>query len=247
MLTETQRETLEKKLGFTYRQAIGELIYALVTCRPDIYFACIKLSQYSSAPSLAHFEALIKHLYKYLAATIDDGITYWRQAPNMSLPLHPDTVPQHDPNYDHNADERKQLDPNRLTGTVNSDYAGDNYNHKSVSGICIKLAGGTILYKTQYQSTIALSTTEAEFTAACKAGKYILYLRSIMQEIGMEQTDATILYEDNQGALLMANAQRPTSRTCHMDVKHFVIQQWVGHDLLNLRRIKIQLTIIQTY
>ena len=35
-LTEHERETLETKLGFTYRQAIGELIYALVTCRPDI-------------------------------------------------------------------------------------------------------------------------------------------------------------------------------------------------------------------
>ena len=55
--------------------------------------------------------------------------------------------------------------------------------------------------------------------------------------IEMEQTNATILYEDNQGALLMANAQRPTKHTRHMDVKHFVIQQWVGQDLLNLRRI----------
>ena len=132
---------------------------------PDISFACIKLSQYSSAPSLEHFEA-VKHLYKYLAATIDDGITYWRQTPNMSQPVHPDPIQHTDPNYDDTADERKQLDPHKLTGTVNSDYAGDNSHHKSVSGICIKLAGGTILYKTQYQSTIALSTTEAEFTAA---------------------------------------------------------------------------------
>lgn len=53
-----------------------------------------------------------------------------------------------------------------------------------------------------------------------------------MQEIGMEQTaNATILYEGNQGALLMANVQQPTKRTRHMDVKHFVI------DLLSLRRI----------
>jgi deoxyuridine 5'-triphosphate nucleotidohydrolase len=235
-LTDQERDTLETKLGFTYRQAIGELIYALVTCRPDISFACIKLSQYSASPSLEHFEA-VQHLYKYLAATIDDGITYWRQTPNMSLPFHPDPFVAEDKNYDSSAPERKQNDPYKVTSAVDSDYAGDNSHRKSVSGICIKLAGGTILYKSQYQSTIALSTTEAEFTAACEAGKYILYIRSIMQQIGMEQTDATILYEDNQGALLMANAQRPTKRTRHMDVKHFVLQQWVGQDLLNLKRI----------
>jgi hypothetical protein len=35
----------------------------------------------------------------------------------------------------------------------------------------------------------------------------------------------------------MANAQRPTKRTRHMDIKHFTIQQWVAEDLLCLKRI----------
>ena len=143
-----------------------------------------------------------------------------------------------DANYDEQAStERQQLDDKELFGAVDSDYAGDNSHRKSVSGIIIKLAGGVILYKTQYQATIALSTTEAEFTAACEAGKYILYIRTILKEIGLEQDNATILYEDNQGALLMANAQRPTKRTRHMDVKHFAIQQWVAQDLLTMKRI----------
>ena len=58
-----------------------------------------------------------------------------------------------------------------------------------------------------------------------------------MEEIGLRQEAATILYEDNQGALLMANAQRPTKRTRHMNIRHFTIQQWVAEDLLCLRRI----------
>ena len=60
------------------------------------------------------------------------------------------------------------------------------------------------------QAIIALSSTETEFIAACEAGKYLLYLRTILSEIGLPQTAATVLYEDNQGALLMANAQKPT-------------------------------------
>jgi hypothetical protein len=156
----------------------------------------------------------------------------------MSLPLHPDPTPDMDANYDHSAsNERKQDQPRTLFGAVDSDYAGDNSHRKSVSGIIIKIAGGTMLYKTQYQAMIALSTTEAEFTAACEAGKYILYVRSILQEIGLAQNHATVLFEDNQGALLMANAQRPTKRTRHMDVKHFVIQQWIAEDLLTMKRI----------
>jgi hypothetical protein len=40
--------SMEHEMGFGYRQGIGELIYALVTCRLDISFSVIKLSQYST-------------------------------------------------------------------------------------------------------------------------------------------------------------------------------------------------------
>ena len=35
----------------------------------------------------------------------------------------------------------------------------------------------------------------------------------------------------------MANQQQPTKRTRHMDIKHFVLQDWVAHDLIRLKRI----------
>ena len=236
-LTEQDRLALETKLGFSYRQAIGELIYALVTCRPDISFATIKLSQYSAAPALCHFAA-VKDIFRYLQATKDDGIYYWRREPRLDLPKKPLPSCKSDDNYDELAvPERQECQACCLTGAVDSDHAGDVSHRKSVSGIILKLAGGAVLYKTAFQTTIAQSSTEAEFTAAADAGKYILYLRSLLAEIGLMQEDATILFEDNQGALLMANAQRPTKRTRHMDIKAFGLQDWVQRDLLCLKRI----------
>jgi hypothetical protein len=64
-----------------------------------------------------------------------------------------------------------------------------------------------------------------------------LYVRTIIEQLGIPQHEATTLYEDNQGALLMANAQQPTKRTRHMDIKTFVLQQWVEQDLIRLKRI----------
>ena len=84
---------------------------------------------------------------------------------------------------------------------------------------------------------MALSSTEAEFIAACEAAKIILYIRLILDDVGIDQNEATTLYEDNQGALLMANAGQPTKRTRHMDTKFFAIQHWVDTDLLTLQRI----------
>jgi hypothetical protein len=99
-------------------------------------------------------------------------------------------------------------------------------------------AGGAVRYKSKYQDNIAHSTTEAEFTAACDAAKQILFFRSVLDEMRIQQHHATPLYEDNAGALLMANAQQPTRRTRHIDVKKFAILDWVQEDLLLLKAIK---------
>jgi deoxyuridine 5'-triphosphate nucleotidohydrolase len=235
--TATEITALEKEYGFGYRQAIGELIYALVTCRPDISYPVIKLSQYSTRPNRIHFEAL-KRVYKYLNATKDEGIYFWRKSPRLDLPVGPLPDIKRDENYaEDEIHERQQSEHSVLFGAVDSDYAGDTAHRKSVTGIILRIAGGTIFYKTKFQDTIAMSSTEAEFTAAAEAGKYILYVRSILDQLGLPQNIATTLYEDNQGALLMANQQQPTKRTRHMDIKHFVLQDWVEHDLIRLKRI----------
>ena len=128
---------------------------------------------------------------------------FWRKTPRDDLPLGPIPQLRKDNNYDEKSIlERRQVSCNTLIGMKDSDWAGDSNHRRSVTGILTKLAGGTVLYKARFQETIALSTTEAEFIAAVEAGKYILYLRSILHDIGMAQDEATILYEDNQGSLI---------------------------------------------
>ncbi len=95
------------------------------------------------------------------------------------------------------------------------------------------LAGGVIGYKTKFQTVIAHSTTEAEFVAACDTAKMFLFFCSLLQDLGMNQEASTILFEDNSGVLLMANAQQPTQWTRHMDIKHFALLDWVEQDLCN--------------
>jgi hypothetical protein len=46
-----------------------------------------------------------------------------------------------------------------------------------------------------------------------------------------------MMYEDNGACTAMGNAQRPTSRTSHMDIKYFLLCDWVECDLIQLERI----------
>jgi len=223
---------LKERMGFNYRQVIGEIIFPMMKCRPEIAPHAIKLSQYMENPAEAHYQAL-RDILAFLANTIDDGIYYWRTTPRMDLPalplpsLHPD-------NY-----MMQEMTPNieDLYGYVDSDWGSDSNHRKSITGIVIMYAGGAVGYKCKYQDVIAHSSTEAEFTAACDAGKLILFFRSLLDDLGIEQEKATVLFEDNNGALLMANAQQPTRCTRHMDIKKFALLDWVEQDLLILKSI----------
>ena len=175
----------------------------MVTCRPDISFPLIKLSQYSSQPALIHFEA-VRKIYAYLKHTLQDGIYYWRSKPRVDMKK--GGLPQCHQSNNYTASTRTQTHPNTVRATVDSDYANDVKHRRSVTGISIKIGGGAVFYKTRFQPTVALSSTEAEFIAACEAAKIIPYVRSILDDVGIQQNEATTLYEDNQGALLMANA-----------------------------------------
>jgi hypothetical protein len=94
-----------------------------------------------------------------------------------------------------------------------------------MTGMVIMYVGGavgwTVGYKLKFQTVIAHSSTEAEFVVACDMVKMILFYRSLMEDLGLEQSDATILFEDNTGGLMMVNAQQPQKNTRHMDIKHF--------------------------
>ena len=76
-LDPTETKKMEKKYGFTYRGAIGELLYLMLTCRPDLSFPIIKLSQYSTRPGEIHFAA-VNDIYHYITHTINDGLYFWR-------------------------------------------------------------------------------------------------------------------------------------------------------------------------
>ncbi len=96
--TEQEKQALKAKMGFNYRQVIGELIYPMMKCRLDIAFHITKLSQYMDNPVEIHYTALTKIL-KYIVVTPDHGIYYWRDNPRLDLPIHPLPVCNHD-NYD---------------------------------------------------------------------------------------------------------------------------------------------------
>jgi hypothetical protein len=101
-------------------------------------------------------------------------------------------------------------------------------------GYAFLLAGGVIPYRSKTQSITATSSAEAKFLAAVSTGKVTCYLCSIIHQLGFTQKGPTPTGEDNESTIKMVNADRPTKRSCHIDIQYFAIQHWkkAGHLML---------------
>jgi hypothetical protein len=92
------------------------------------------------------------------------------------------------------------------------------------------LGGFPLVWKSQLQTEISLSTLESEYSALSQSMRTLLPLRRTLLETAQRialpsallETFACRVFEDNNGALLLATGQRITSRTKYFLVKwHF--------------------------
>ncbi len=70
-----------------------------------------------------------------------------------------------------------------------------------------------------------------------------LFIRSILWDLDIPQEAATVAYEDNDGCTAMGNAQKPTARMRHIDIKYFALCDWVERDRIHLERIDTSINI----
>jgi hypothetical protein len=75
-----EQAALEASMQIKHRGGVGELIWAMTTCHPNIAFTSLKLSQSNSSPAQHHYHGL-KHAIRYFYMTRHDGIYFWRTHP----------------------------------------------------------------------------------------------------------------------------------------------------------------------
>jgi len=121
-----------------------------------------------------------------------------------------------------------------LSGFADADWAGDLVCRKSTSGYVFQLESSTVSWRSKQQSVVALSSTEAEYIALCLASQEATWLRKLLESIGFKQSDATTLYEDNQGTIALAKNAKSHSRTKHIDIKYHYVRESVEEKNIKL-------------
>ncbi len=143
-----KQQELATKMQIQYKGGIGELIWAMTMCRPDIAFTSVKLSQSNSAPAEHHYHGL-KHAIWCVYITRYDGLYFWQTQPCEELPVCPLPVVNSN-KQDLLLDDHQNHNSCTAVPYSDSDWATCVKICCLFGSICIQLVGGIIAHKTKF-------------------------------------------------------------------------------------------------
>lgn len=191
------------------RSAIGSLMYLMLSTRPDISVAVNIISQYTNKKN-DYLWKCIKRVFQYLNGTSDFKLTYER-CPGSEL----------------------------IVGFVDADWGGQSgTDRKSTTGFLFKVHDKSLIsWCTRRQRSVATSSTEAEYMALCEAVKEAISLRQFAKSLELDISTPTLMYEDNQGCIAIANNATCNSRTKHIDIAYHKIRDEIKNNQVALKYI----------
>lgn len=197
-----------------YLSKIGCLLWVAQATRPDISFAVSKLARFSYNPSPNHHEH------------VDTVFRYLKNTKRHALELEIDAATDHDT-------------PLSLTAYSDADFGGDRDKGRSTTGYVVLLNRMIIDWKSQLQSTVARSTTDAEFIALSDTAKQVIGLRNLIDDI-FEGNDkrAITIFTDSNTARQLAQPFANHSAVKHLRAKEQYVREAVSEAYIKLERVK---------
>ena len=104
-------------------------------------------------------------------------------------------------------------------------------------GYVTMLNGTAISWKSRKQSGVATSTVEAEYIALATTTTEVLWIQVLLQEAGYNnnQSNATVINSDNNGAINIANNGIVSNQIKHIDIKHHLIKHNIESNTIALK------------
>ena len=202
------------------------LLYLSNNSRPDIAFAVHQCARFSHAPKQSHALA-VKAIGRYLLRTRTQGCLILQPSGDLAIDCYVD------------AD---------FAGLWTYEDAQDPLCVKSRTGYLITIGGCPLTWCSKLQTEIALSTMEAKYIALSQSMRELLPIREIVKEMALglkftkvfEVRTYSKIFEDNNGALILASSPRMTPRSKHIAVKYHFFRSHVVSGAIRILRINTE-------
>lgn len=208
-----------------YCSVIGKLNYLAKSTRPDIEYAVHQCARFSADPKDEHTKA-VKLIGRYLLATKDKGMICTPDGQSMTC----------------------YVDANFSGDWLPETAENDSTTARSRSGYVILYSGCPVVWASKLQTEIALSSTESEYISLSQSLREVIPMMRLINEMKDNGFDLPIntpevhckVFEDNNGALEMAQTPKMRPRTKHLNIKYHHFRSAVADKLVTIHRVSTE-------
>ena len=175
-----------------YLELLGVIAWIGRNTRPDVGFSVCWHAQFCNCYTKIHFESL-KRVLLYLKGTKSDSLIFYK-----------------------NTNKQKC----RIKTVVDAEHAGDKHDRRSFMGTAVFVDGNLIGWWVKKQTTVSLSSMEAEYVGLCAGGKNTKYVLMIYQCLGIPITLPITIYTDSNASRLFSDRLGVNERTKRIDTAY---------------------------
>jgi Reverse transcriptase (RNA-dependent DNA polymerase) len=178
-----------------YQERIGSIIYPSIITRIDIAAAASLLATFMTNPSPRH------------RAEVDRLICYLRDTKHLAI--------------EYSAGGPHQTSAKAVEAASDAAFGDDPASRRSSEGFVIRLFGGPIDWKATRQSSVSLSTTEAELMSLTNAARSYMWWTRFFRQIDFDPGHEPVIFCDNKMTTDHIMAENPK---IHTNLKHVAIR-----------------------
>jgi histone deacetylase 1/2 len=149
----------------------------------------------------------IKRIIRYLKSTIPAGLTFTKSSSTL------------------------------ISAFSDADWAGCVDDRRSTGGFAIFLGSNLISWSARKQPTVSRSSIEAEYKSLANATAEVIWLETLLKELGIKLSERPCMWCDNMGATYLSANHVFHARTKHIEIDFHFVRERVAKRLLDIRFI----------
>ena len=124
-----------------------------------------------------------------------------------------------------------------LVSYIDANWAGNIDDRKSTSGAVFYLGDCLVSWLSKKQSSVSLSTIEAEYIAATTCCTQVLWMKQTLQDIQVKYDDPIPILCDNTSAINISKNPMMRSKIKHIPIKFHFLRERVTKKNIKLEYI----------